>query len=158
MNRLRNRFLPAEERFFAQLRFDASACWLWGGGISGSYGCLQVDGRRVKAHVFSYRYFVGDVGESLVLHTCDVPLCVNPTHLFLGTQADNLKDMVAKGRASQGEGRPASKLTEDDVRFIRANYRRGHPQHGVNAIARRLGVNYYTVMAVINGSAWKHVK
>lgn len=94
-------------------RFDAnwipepnSGCWLWTGRLWGRYPRLRIaweDGttKRVKGHRLSWRMFRGLVSTDLnVLHKCDVPICVNPNHLFLGTQKNNVHDMIAKGRAN----------------------------------------------------------
>ncbi len=74
-------------------------CWEFDGNISHGYGRLTVDGKRVLAHRYSYEKFVGPILEGLmVCHKCDNPPCVNPDHLFLGTQLDNIRDCIAKGR------------------------------------------------------------
>jgi hypothetical protein len=89
-------------------RFDAnvqktSTCWLWTGRKVGALGYGQLRyGRRtvcVYAHRYAYERFVGSIPKGLkVLHRCDVPACVNPDHLFVGTSKDNTQDMIAKGR------------------------------------------------------------
>src|SRR5882724_7709102 len=77
------------------------------------------------AHRIMWRLTHGEIppDRPFVLHRCDNPLCVRPSHLFLGTHADNMKDMVRKGRSSRGERHHASKLNEDKVRAIRADSR-----------------------------------
>ena len=79
-------------------------CWEWIGGTSGGgYGKFRVYHKQWLAHRWSYEYFTGTIPEGLlVLHACDNPSCVNPDHLFVGTQADNQADMVAKGRQFKG--------------------------------------------------------
>jgi hypothetical protein len=81
---------------------DYSTCWLWIGGVnSKGYGQFKLAGRMVGAHrmsfVLHYKAAVLQPRE-FVLHTCDVPACCNPHHLFIGTQLDNIRDMMAKGR------------------------------------------------------------
>lgn len=104
-----------------------SGCWLWDGGYSGSgYGRFNVRGKMVQAHRFSYERYVGAIPDDLfVCHRCDVRPCVNPDHLFVGTQSDNLRDMVAKGRDNPvcGEANWKARLTEVDVAAIRADAR-----------------------------------
>lgn len=77
-----------------------SGCWLWLKGVgSHGYGELIVDGRKVLAHRLSYQVFKGAIPPNhFVCHTCDVHLCVNPHHLFAGTQTDNMRDASAKGK------------------------------------------------------------
>lgn len=102
-----------QHKFEARVeRIPFSGCWIWMGADDGIHGygrIAQGKNRSVGAHIFSYRLFKGVVPSGmLVCHTCDVRLCVNPDHMFLGTCADNLKDMRAKGR-----GRATSpRLTE----------------------------------------------
>ena len=81
-------------------------CWIWKAGkTSKGYGDVTVSGERLLAHRLSYEVFRGPIPDGiLVLHSCDVPACVNPDHLFLGTNADNLRDASEKGRLN-----PASK-------------------------------------------------
>jgi hypothetical protein len=77
-------------------------CWPWGGGASKGYGAFYVDGRTQLAHRISYQIFVGPIPKGMVVcHDCDRPDCVNPHHLFVGTQQDNVSDMRAKGRAME---------------------------------------------------------
>ena len=157
---VRDKTLPAISRFWMQVNKTSKGCWYWIGGTRGkpAYGVLQVNGKTVKAHRYSYHKFVGAVSSTdNVCHTCDNTLCVNPEHLFVGTQQDNMTDMVIKGRSNKGEDRPAAKLTEKAVLFIRRNYRAGHYKLGASALAIKFGVNYYTVMSVITGKSWRHV-
>lgn len=75
-------------------------CWLWRGAIStgSGYGNIKHDSRFMGAHRLSYAAHTGDPSGASVLHKCDIPLCVNPDHLFLGSGSDNMRDMFAKGR------------------------------------------------------------
>ena len=100
--------MSAERCFLAKV---ASAlddeCWLWTGAVGGDrYGRFQWNGRTRMAHHVSWEMFVGLVPEGLVvMHRCDVPLCVNPAHLAVGTQSENILDCVAKGRHARKGGR-----------------------------------------------------
>ena len=100
-----------------------TGCWLWMGAVDRSgYGRFNLASGTRKAHRLSYESFVGPItGGLFVLHRCDTPLCVNPEHLFLGTTADNMKDMIAKGRSPAGERSGRAKLTAAQVAEIRAS-------------------------------------
>lgn len=92
---------PIEDRFAASYRIDENGCWLWTKGRSGRrYGQLRLpDGSALAAHRLSYEMHKGPIPEGMfVCHTCDVQHCVNPDHLWLGTNSDNINDCVAKGR------------------------------------------------------------
>lgn len=94
------RHLPTIPRFWAQVQ-KTETCWLWKGFPTGAnkYGDFQVDGVRYRAHRYSYEMAKGPIPDGMkVLHRCDNPICVNPDHLFLGTQGDNMRDMTRKGR------------------------------------------------------------
>lgn len=81
-----------------------STCWLWTGRIScHGYGVVSVGRKRIGTHRFAWALVNGDIPSGLfVCHTCDVRNCVNPSHLFLGTQRDNVQDMLRKGRGVTG--------------------------------------------------------
>lgn len=82
---------------------NLTGCWLWHGcKCAGGYGYVRQDRKRQAAHRYMYELYKGTFDPKLkVLHICDTPSCVNPDHLFLGTQSDNMYDMYTKGRRSQ---------------------------------------------------------
>ena len=155
---------PLAERFAEKyIPEPNSGCWLWDGATTGrmGYGTIRTgslcDGTRRNegAHRVSYELHVGPIPEGLhVLHRCDVPACVNPDHLFLGTPADNTADMMAKGRQRKGESENRSKLTEADVREIR---RRSESGEEGRALAPEFGVCEGTISMVINRKTWTHL-
>lgn len=98
----------------AKMRFEVaeSGCWIWTGTrLSAGYGVIRHEGKLVRAHRVSWEMNRGPIPEGKrVLHRCDVPFCVNPAHLFLGTQADNVSDMIAKGRENFGHKKEITSL------------------------------------------------
>lgn len=155
---------PSElQRFEAKVRRDGTTgCWLWTGALSvDGYGRMRVGSSPRLAHRLSYEHHVAPISDGMfVLHRCDVPGCVNPAHLFLGTNADNMSDMVRKGRSKtprrcRGERVHGAKLTADAVRAIRDLGRAGVPQRG---IAARVGVSQRAVLRVLHRKTWRHVQ
>jgi hypothetical protein len=117
-------------------------------------------GKHMLAHRYSYSQLVGEIPAGLlVCHHCDNPICVRPEHFFVGTDGDNSKDKVAKGRAIglKGEDNPRAILTEEDVREIRRIYKRGSREYGCEALGRRFGVSAFAIHCVVTGKGWKHV-
>lgn len=130
-------------------------CWPWlGTRNKHGYGELQRNGQRFLAHRVAYAVTHGATPAGLVVrHDCDTPCCVNPSHLKLGTQADNMIDMQARGRSICGEKHPLAKLTATAVWAIRATYASG----GISMLklAARHGVGLRTIHAVIHNQRWK---
>ena len=131
-------------------------CWLWTGAKhGGGYGAFWDGVRMVTAHRFAYELCVGPIPDGLyALHHCDVRPCVNPEHLFLGTNRENLRDMVNKGRQLRGERNVQSKLTEDDVREMRIANAGGE---SLASLGRRYGVSYTTIQKAVQRRSWGHV-
>ena len=118
--------LTPKQRFWQKVIYEES-CWLWRGARRGDgYGAFQVGYRQIAAHRYSYELHHGAIPEDMVvMHVCDVPLCVNPEHLRLGTQADNQRDSALKGRRHPGSQNHQSKLTEEQVTEMRERYAAG---------------------------------
>ncbi len=152
-------------RFWAQVDKNGpihpvvGQCWVWTGARwkKTGYGQIKISGRRVKTHRFSYELLVGEITSECVLHRCDNPICVNPSHLFLGSFLDNVVDMVSKCRQAIGSGNGNAVLTEDIVAEIRQRYKKRSKVDGQKALAKEFGVGRSAIGRVINGELWKHV-
>lgn len=146
---------PLATRFarFVDTRGGLFGCWLWTGSMNGKYGQIGVTHQQPRlAHRVAWELAHGPIPNGLqVLHTCDNGRCVNVLHLFLGTQLDNMRDMVAKGREGHtGERHYKTKLTADNVRAIRTSQDTGA------ALARRFAVSPQVISTVRHRKAWKH--
>jgi hypothetical protein len=133
-------------------------CWLWTGAtFRDGYGAIQNGERLERAHRVSWLLRFGDPGKLHVLHRCDVRACVNPAHLWLGTRFDNMRDMVAKGRANtpRGSSSGAAKLTEGKVAEMRRLYDSGLWRQADLAV--RYGVTTARVSKIIRRESWRHV-
>lgn len=96
--------VTSEDRFWSKV--VKNECWLWLGSLAGGYGQLQVNGKSVRAHRFSWELHNGLIPEGLwVLHKCDVCNCVNPAHLYLGTRVENIRDAMERNRLPTGLSR-----------------------------------------------------
>lgn len=157
---LHHAYKDNNKRFWAKVNKE-NDCWLWMGAKSNDgYGWMRYDHQMIRVHRLSWKLAFGDIPDGLwVLHKCDVPLCVNPTHLFLGTCVDNSADMVSKGRARncamRGENSPAAKLREKQVIEIM----KLAPKKTVSYsnIALKYGISVSTVSAIVNRRSWKHL-
>jgi hypothetical protein len=142
----------------------ADECWHWTAAKNGKgYGSVGARGKVRLAHREAYEAIHGENSANglVVRHRCDVPACVNPAHLELGTVADNNRDMVERGRhgrtAPKGVAHSMAKLTETDVRAIRAEYVRGGSTHNQLGLARRFGVARTVIGRIVNRELWAHI-
>lgn len=148
---------PLLERFWERVSVVQGACWLWRGSTTAAgYGNLGAGGRggaNVYAHRLSWEVHKGPIPPGMhVLHRCDNPPCVNPEHLFLGTQRDNNADKTRKGRHARGERHGNAKLTSEKAARIRQMRADGFGTQ--DAIARELGVTRSCVAHVLQGLTW----
>lgn len=175
-NRTNHPQRPISVRFWERVQ-QTDSCWLWTGAKYGPrYGGMTINKRTVGAHRVSWELANGPVPHGLsVLHHCDVPLCVNPSHLFLGTQRDNMADCARKGRnvfqahperiprgdahgmrlhperRARGEQHGLTTLRESDVLEIRG-------ASGTNtSLALRFGVSRRTIRNIRSRKTWAHV-
>lgn len=131
-------------------------CWDWVAfRLPGGYGRFRVGSRAEQAHRVSYALAFGSFDPSLdVLHRCDRPCCVNPDHLFLGTDADNTRDKIAKRRHDFGTRHARSIVNDAVVMEMRAANAAGE---STCAIAKRLGLKQPMVYDAIVGRSWRHL-
>lgn len=148
---------PLADRFWEKVD-KTGECWLWRAHLgSCGYGAFGLGGRAAKAHRVAFELTHGPIPPGLfVCHSCDVPACVRPEHLFLGTHVENMADMRAKGRSPDHRGtkNTKAKLTPDLVRHIRARLSTGESRA---QIARSLGVWPTTISMVALGRRWADV-
>lgn len=152
---------PLESRLLRNVT-KTETCWLWTGALAAfGYGTVNSKGRRsIRAHRLSWEIYRGEIPAGLcVLHKCDVPACVNPDHLFLGTKSDNMRDCAVKGRLGQqldpakfkAANRRRSPFTEDVIRLIRSS------PESHTALGKHYGVTKGAIWRIRKGLNWKDV-
>ena len=144
---------PLWERFWEKVeKRGDDECWEWIGGKTRGYGEIWDHDRQRRAHRVSWEWANGPIPKGkFVCHTCDNRACVNPKHLWLGSIADNQRDMAMKKRSTIGERNPHSKLTEEDVREIRASSLKRCE------LAKIYKVGHQAISQVILRQNWAHV-
>ena len=156
--KIEERFWKFCSKFGKNLRIDLGECWSWNGSKNkAGYGQISVNCKPLLAHRVSWEMHFGAIPRGLqVLHKCDNPECCRPDHLFLGTHAENMRDMFSKGRrktvALSGSRHGMTKLKEHDVRRIRSELLRGKSQA---SLAREYSVTLSAVHAISKGKTWK---
>jgi hypothetical protein len=139
-------------------------CWEWTAAQTGEgYGRFKLNGRLHSPHRLIYELEHGPIGDGMMIcHTCDNPSCCNPSHLFKGTRADNMRDAYQKGRVRLGFDRseqigsahPSARLTETQVKEIRALHADSLEQR---EIAKQYGVSDTTVSRIVRRITWTHI-
>ena len=144
---------------------SASGCWIWRGGkFNHGYGAISAGSRRsgrrlLLAHRVVYEHLRRRIPTGMkACHHCDNKLCVNPDHIFIGAQADNVADMIKKGRANwrRGEAHYAVKLTDAQVRALRRAYATGVISQ--EALGRKYGISQTHVSALVRGQKRKELE
>ena len=167
MTAVRDTFARFEDLYIPE---PNSGCWLWIGSTASrrngmQYGKFRFAGKTMGAHRASYLLFCGPIPKgALVCHRCDMPPCVNPEHLFLGTQAGNIADMIRKGRSAHarypelmrarglkrfsGTNNPKAKLTPEIAEIIRVDART------TQQLADEYDVSYQTIWHIRKEKTW----
>ncbi len=149
LKRFESKFVPVTE----------TGCWIWFGADkgekAGGHGVFAMNSNlKIGAHRASWIFYRGEIPDGMsVLHKCDVPACVNPSHLFLGTQQDNIADMVKKGRQRGvvGEKHHNTRLASRDVGFMRKLHENGVSRRWLCQI---FGLKKSMVWNITSGKNW----
>jgi hypothetical protein len=143
------------DRFWKHV--DKNICWIWTRARSqAGYGILTINYEVLYAHRLSWEFVNGDIPDGMVImHNCDNPACVNPEHLQLGTQKDNLQDMWKKNRGSCGENHICAKITNEDVYKIRRLSENENLTR--KEIGNMFGLSRQAVTDIIYRRTWKHI-
>lgn len=145
-------------RFMSKIEKQDNDCWEWLGSTDRhGYGQVKVGQKMCRAHRVSFELMVSEIPTGMyILHHCDNRRCVNPDHLFLGTQLDNIRDMRSKGREKdvRGETNGQSRLTQEQVVKILELVRQGKKQ---TEVAKMYLVATSTINAIVTATNWKWI-
>jgi hypothetical protein len=150
-----------EQRFWSKIDIRGpDDCWEWTAKARTAfgYGVIKIDKVMHSAHRVAYELTYGiKLGDLCCLHLCDNPPCCNPSHLFVGTKGDNVKDASKKGRLTGGRGERnrSAKLTTPEVEEILKLHSEGEPQ---SRLAEKFGVNFRQIYRITRGENWRHLK
>lgn len=153
------------DRFLSKINQNGeNGCWEWQGSLfKTGYGKFSIGRKTLYAHRVSYEIHIGIIPKGmLIMHTCDNPSCVNPKHLVLGTQRENIRDMISKGRDNHtggnscGERNSQAKLSQSQVNEIRELYSTGIVTQDILAVY--FGVSSSHISNIITGHKWNNSK
>ncbi len=137
----------------------ASDCRIYPGHKNeAGYGRIKLNGKKVYAHRLSYcqanQLSLSDIAGKIVRHKCDNPSCINPEHLCIGTQKENMADMVARGRSLKGASHSQAKLNPEQVEYIRKHYVGWSRRWGAIPLAKKFNVSKSAISRIIKGESW----
>jgi hypothetical protein len=170
---LENRKMPKEtkiqtiERFMENVNQKENSCWEWTAGLRNGYGNFSYKGKDKYAHRISYMLFKNEAPDNkYVCHHCDNPKCVNPDHLFLGTQKDNMRDSNIKKRDKwSAETRRKvmpdgtyhnQKFKPDEIRYIRSEYQKDGVT--LKKLANEFNTDKKAISRIVNYKTYKYIK
>lgn len=141
-------------------------CLIWKGAVTrgrNGYGRIRIKRKGWCVHRVVWTITKGLIPDNrVILHSCDTPLCCNVEHMVIGTQLDNVKDMIKKNRdrknAPRGERAGNTKITEADAIWIVKNHKRFDPVFGTTPMAKTLGIGVAQVSRIASGKRWAHVQ
>lgn len=146
---------PKDKARFEKKFRVTPGCWVWTSyRDKDGYGGFSIEHVTFRAHRVAYMMYVGEIDDGmLICHKCDNPSCVNPDHLYQGTQQKNMRDMRSKNRGAINNGVlcGGSKLSESQVLEIRSL------KQSQSAIARKYGVAQSTISLIVNRKTWTHI-
>lgn len=146
------------QRFWSKTRSGTDGCIEWTAAKkSYGYGVFNRDGKHtILAHRMAWILEYGNLpDDSVIMHRCDNPGCVNVKHLMIGSHADNVADKIAKGRGNDGMRHGHAKLTDDVIRQIRSLYQAREANQ--YQLAKRFGISQSVISEVINRKSWDHI-
>lgn len=138
-----------------------NGCWIWKGSFSAKgYGFFHIGPKQKRrnyhAHRISYLIYIGEIPTNFcIMHSCDNPPCVNPSHLKAGTFFENSNDMVSKNRHRYGSRHKNSKITEKEVVLIRKDYTGKFGN--IMYLSRKFGIDKAQIRRIIDKKSWKHI-
>ena len=143
-----------KERLMNNFFYSDNGCWIWNKCLNqNNYGVIRARGKNYLAHRLSFEIFKKENPKNkFVCHKCDNPLCINPEHLFLGTQKDNLKDAKNKNRMINGESHYRSKLKINDILEIKKMCKSGITQ---KLISKKFNVSESNISKINSNKTWK---
>ncbi len=147
--------LLKEKLLSSVIKNESTGCWEWQKSLRAGYGTIKIDGKLYGTHRISYEVFIGPIPQDLnVCHTCDNRKCINPRHLFLGTQSENMQDCKIKNRLIVPEGvrfknnhRPVNRvLTDKKILKIKNYMTTNYPKESLVSIAKKFKIKYQTLV------------